>query len=597
MTDQLHQPAVTYRTAAAEPVQDRTSAANAFDWLLKHARERPDSPAIRLWTAGAVREELSYAGLLDQVTVLAGALHSRGIRAGHRVVVSLPNGPSFTSTVLAAIRLGAIAVPAPVPTVSRWNAFAERLVGIIDDSGAVACVTTQQFADGASALVGQPGRHLRILELETLLTPETHVALPAPDRRFPAIIQYTSGSTKRPRGVVITHQNLAAVCRQAAAAYQEGPKDSAVTWVPLYHDMGMVSGVMRPLYSGYCTTLLTPEEFIRDPRSWFAALSHCGGTLSSAPNFAYAYAVRKIAPSEVQDFDLRTWRVARNAGEGVRASTVREFTAHFAAAGFPARGMCPSYGLAEATLAMTTCSDAVLPMELTVDAAALASGRVVPCPDPPVVEQDTQVLISSGTASPESGLHIDSGARDVGEIHISGPQVSPGYWSQFSGPGAIPERLDGWYPTGDTGFVKDGHLFVLGRMDDTLIVNGCNYFMADLTAACERVEGIRRGRLAVFRGSDEQRGSIRVVAETADGAGGDPDLAGMRSRIRKALAERTGLYAASVEFVRAGNLPVTTSGKVQVSRVRREFEAGVLPLITGPVAALVSLGDDSVPGG
>jgi acyl-CoA synthetase (AMP-forming)/AMP-acid ligase II len=563
------------------------NAASAYEWLFHHAGRRPDAPAVACW---ATRERsaswLTYAELLRATDEAAAGLRRMGISAGDRVVLVLPNDFSFVIVLLACIRSGVVAVPGPVPAVARTDALWERLDRIIDDCGPLLLVTDAPWEEQLTRGRVSRGTGCRIVTWQELQEAgaKTDMAESAGTAEIKpsgfTVLQYTSGSTSQPKGIIVTHQGFAASCAQARQLYAEDVRDVAVTWVPLYHDMGLVTGVMRPLFNGYPSVLLKPDDFARDPFCWLDAIAQCGGTLSSAPNFAFELCVRKVDTARVRSLNLGTWRVARNAGEMVRPETADRFIQHFSPAGFPAEGMCPSYGLAEATLAVTATSREVRPLRLAVHRSDLDAGRVRLAGAE--AGDDIRWLLSSGM--PVAGTRVQVSDRDsedeIGEIAISGPQVSPGHWN-----GPLRQQADDWHCSGDVGFIHQGHLFVLGRIDDTLIYRGRNFYMSDLLAACAGIDGLRPGRLAVFPGPDDgsRLESVFVVAELRRGyEASAAHLASIRTNIKYTLARSVGLYVTSVRFLPAGMLPVTTSGKVRVSEARRRFLAGALPLLPEP---------------
>ena len=556
-----------------------------YDWLCHHANGRPDAPAVASWAAEqAAAAWLTYRELHAAAEETLAGLRVNGVQPGDRVMLVLPNAPCFLSTFLGCIGAGAIAVPGPVPTVARQDAFQERVERIVDDCRPTWLATDARWAAQLEQVLAGRAPGCRIISWQALRAAGGQHGPPCGRRtEVPAgssdiaLLQYTSGSTAAPRGIVITHGMLAASCAQAARAYAERTDDVAVTWVPLYHDMGLVTGVMRPLFRGYASVVLTPDDFSRDPACWLEAIQHCRGTVSSAPNFSYELCVRKVRPEQVPALDLSTWRLARNAGEVVRPDTAERFTRHFAPAGFPAGSLCPSYGLAEATLVVTTCGPGVPPARVTVRRSEIDRGRLSPVEARGGDPDDVRELLSSGV--PVAGTRVRAGGCGrVGEIAISGPQLSPGRWRADG----VPDRdTDRWYPTGDVGFVHDGHLFVLGRTDDTIVYQGRNIYMSDVLAACAPIGGLRPGRLAAFvvPGDTSRLDAVHAVAEVRSGTDASPaTLAGLTRQVKNSLAGALGLYIASVRYVPSGALPVTTSGKVRVSEVRRRFGDGGLPL-------------------
>lgn len=554
------------------------NGASAYDWLTGHATTSPSAPAVVRWSRDG-EPWWTYRQLWMATNGVAEALRRNGIRPGDRVVLALPNEPSFVIALAACMAAGAIAVPAPVPTGTRMSAVWERLRGIVANCAPRLLVTPADQVDRVRTQVSRSGEELAVVAFEALAAEGGQPGYSSDlGGCAVALLQYTSGSTSRPRGVVVTHDMLLSSCAQTAAAYEEGVDDVAVTWVPLFHDMGLVTAVMRPLFTGYRTVLLSPQEFVGAPVTWLRAIHRYGGTLSSAPNFAYDLVVRKTTAEQLRGLDLSRWRVARNAGEPVLPRTLDRFAAHLASTGFAAASACPSYGLAEATLTVTTCGPQVRPARIVVDREALKLGTVVR--HDPSDDQPGRELVSSGVPVPGTEVRIgDCDGPMVAEVMIRGPQVTPGYWPDGTGAG---DATAGWRATGDLGFLYNGQLFVLGRGDDTLVIYGRNYHMGDVVTVCAGIPGIRAGRVTAFvPGTDpESFGQIVLVAELDRRTAVAPStLDALASRIRQRLVEDLDLHVSVVEFLAPGALPVTTSGKVRTSEARRRYRAGRLPLV------------------
>jgi acyl-CoA synthetase (AMP-forming)/AMP-acid ligase II len=563
-------------------------AGTPYQWVAGHARNNPAATALVTWRDGAPVKQLDWATLARRVDQACAGLTSAGVDIGDRVIIAMPNEAAFVTVLVACAGIGAVAVPAPPPTGSRVEALRGRLLGMIRACRPALIVAADTDIAAVTRLVSEADERCAVVGATDVIAHQPVAA--TADQRVPdaddvAFLQFTSGSTGHPRGVVVRAGALHAQCRQAAETYQESPHDVAVSWVPLYHDMGLVTAVLRPLHTGYRTVLLRAEEFVRSPVSWLAAIDQCGGTLSSAPNFGYELCVRKVAPEAVRSLDLRRWRVARNAGEVVRPSTADRFTSHFAPAGFAGTALCPSYGLAEATLTVTTCTPTVRPARIAVQREALASGQVVlaePTDDP----IGTQWLLASGIPLPGTEVCISGQAAEkrVGEVLIRGPQLSAGYWDPNGTVRPNRSSVDDWYATGDLGFLSDGQLFVLGRADDTLVVNGRNFFAADIAAACQSVPQVHRGRVAAFVdevAASAGTSSVRLIAEVAKDVDTAPaQLSRLAVAVKQAVARSLDLYLTEVGFVRHGQLPVTTSGKVRVSEVRQQCASGHLALLS-----------------
>jgi acyl-CoA synthetase (AMP-forming)/AMP-acid ligase II len=556
-----------------------------YDWAGAHARLRPGEAAVLAWRDSDVRQRLSWEQLTWHADQARAGLACRGVGVGDRVIVALANDASFVIALLACAAAGAIAVPAPVPAMRRTDAFRERLTGIARVCEPSLVITAKEWIAPVSAVVSTAAPGCQLADYDDLHAAENSPpAWPAPACSSDiALLQFTSGSTASPRGVTVTYGMLAASCGQAAAVYQEQRADTAVTWVPLYHDMGLVTGVMRPLYSGYPTVILQPGDFVRSPGTWLEAIDRCGGTLSSAPDFGYELCVRKVPAENADRLDLSGWRVARNAGEVVRQRTLDRFCAHFARSGFRPESLCPSYGLAEATLTVTTCTSSVSALRLAVRREGLRAGTVTAAAS---ATGEGDYLVSSGVPLPGTSVRISGSTQDghVGEVLIRGPQIFPGYWPAHRRPASSGREDGDWHATGDVGFLWRGHLFVLGRADDTLVIHGRNYFAADIALACTDVPGIRPGRVAALADGQDEGRRIRLLAElTTDADRSAAGLAGIARAAQLALAGKLELYVSEVALVEPGQLPITTSGKVRVSEAGRRHAAGVIaPLAAGP---------------
>lgn len=548
------------------------SAEPVVDQMRRHARRRPDDTALVVADPGAGHETQSTFGELDAaVTGLAAGIRA-ALGPASRILLVLPNDASFATAFLAAQAAGCIPVPAPVPTASRHAAFSERLRHIIADCRPSVVLTLPDWIEQIAGLVPD---ELPVCGWDAPIeraAPESAAA--ADPAEAVAFIQYTSGSTKSPRGIVVTHAMVAANLRQVAERYNESTSDTAVTWVPLYHDMGLVTGLLRPLSHGYRTVLLRPESFAADPMSWPETISRHSGTLASAPNFAYDLCVRKYDQARAAALDLTSWRIARNAGEVVHAATADDFTTVFADAGFRASAFCPSYGMAEATLTITTCTPGDPPRRSRARAEAVGDGRGAAAPY-------ERLLLSSGTPVPGTEVRIAGAGADggIGPILVRGEQTFSRYWGQAPHPEAI--FSDGWMRTGDIGMMEHGHLYVLGRDDDVVISLGRKFYIGtDILPACAKIPGIRPGRAALFEVHAENTGRIHLVAEVRKGTAPTGDEIGaIRRRLQRTVVQETGLFLSGVHFAPAGSLPVTTSGKVRHSKVRDRFVAGTLELI------------------
>jgi acyl-CoA synthetase (AMP-forming)/AMP-acid ligase II len=398
------------------------------------------------------------------------------------------------------------------------------------------------------------------------------------------LLQYTSGSTGNQKGVMLTHANLLANLRAIGAGADLSPADTAVSWLPLYHDMGLIGLMLGTLYWGMPLVAMSPIDFLRRPVRWIRALSEHRGTITAAPNFAFSLAARKIRTADLEGIDLSAWRVALCGAEPIHVSTVEAFTRRFEPYGFRPEVFFPAYGLAENTLAVSFSELGRPPHLEHVDGARLESeGRAVRS-EPGV---GTHALVSVGRPLDTVDVAVvDEGGRSVGEgvrgeVAVRGPSVMAGYYQNDEATAA--SIRDGWYHTGDLGFFLDGRLFISGRRKDMVIKAGRNYFAEDLEAAAA-VPGVRPGGLCAFAVENRTRGTEEVVllAECVEGS----DRKELTEILRKQILDTTGCRPDRIEFVPPRTLPKTSSGKIQRFRAREWYLDGSLASRGGEVRRL-----------
>ncbi|MFE4663510.1 fatty acyl-AMP ligase [Streptomyces sp. NPDC056716] len=601
---------MTAPAPTADPQGRATALATLPEVLRLRARTQPDAVAYVFLRNGETPEDsLTYGRLDESARARAAALDAAGLRGGAAVLL-YPSGLDFVAALLGCMYAGVAGAPVQVPTRSRGLA---RLRRIADDAGTATVLTTSAVKQDLEERFGD-SPHLAGL---TLLPTDTPAA-PAPGDWTPppvapddiALLQYTSGSTGDPKGVRVTHANFRANVMETDLLWPCRPDSAVVNWLPLFHDMGMLFGVILPLWAGIPAYLMGPEAFIRRPGRWLEAVSRFRGSHTAAPSFAYELCVRDAADNGVPEgLDLSSLRVAANGAEPVRWHVVRSFTRTFAAAGFRARAMCPGYGLAENTLKVTGSREDQEPTMLPLDAEALRAGRAEPltgtaasetAPGPGVVH-----AVGCGTTVGASAVRIAdpdtlTGLPDgsVGEIWVNGPCVADGYHGRpeesartFRARLAGEEAAGGWLRTGDLGFLRAGELFVTGRLKDVIIRKGRNFYPQDIEAAAERADAALRPNCAAAFSVDDGTAESLVLVVEADGRAlrdGGPE--GLRERVRAAVRDGQRLEAELIVLVRRGALPKTSSGKVQRRETRRrylegEFGAAQVPKVTpAPVA-------------
>lgn len=465
--------------------------------LQRRAAQTPDQVALRFLAESAEHSVvLSYRDLDQRARTIAAALQANA-ELGDRAVLLFPSGPDYVAAFFGCLYAGVIAVPAYPPESTRRH-HQERLLSIISDAQPRLLLTIASLADGLAQIDNAPP----VLSVDTLQSagdwtaPDLH-----PDDI--AFLQYTSGSTALPKGVQVSHGNLVAneVLIRRGFGIDLNPDDVIVSWLPLYHDMGLIGGLLQPIFSGVPCVLMSPAYFLGRPLRWLEAISEYGGTISGGPDFAYRLCSERVSDSALERLDLSQWRVAYSGSEPIRLDTLERFAEKFAACGFTPNSFFASYGLAEATLFVAGGTRGHGIPALRVDEQALAANRAEP--------GQGSAIMSCGTSQPEHAVLIadphslaELPDNHVGELWASGPSIAHGYWRNPEATAKTFVQHAGrtWLRTGDLGFIRDGEVYITGRLKDLLIVRGHNLYPQDIEQTIEReVEVVRKGRVARSR--------------------------------------------------------------------------------------------------
>ncbi|MER5703206.1 AMP-binding protein [Micromonospora sp. NPDC002296] len=519
------------------------------DALRAHSRHRPDRPAFT-WLSDLARptERLTYAEL-DDAAARIGARLEATTAPGDRVLLVHPPGLGFVTAFLGCLYTGR--VPVPVYPVLESETGARTVGRIVADSGATLVWTSDEtMAELAGRVLGVPA------DWRPAAQP---LAEPVPvDPDAPAFLQYTSGSTGAPKGVVVTHRGLVANLRSIAHAFDHDETSVVLSWLPAYHDMGLIGNLLHPVYAGIPAYLAAPKDFVRSPVAWLRAIGELGVTTSGAPNFAYDLVIRSLERAPADGLDLSGWRKAYSGAEPVRAATLDRFAELLAPAGFRREAFIPCYGLAEATLLVT----AVPPGTGARTRTSADGTEVVSCGVP----YGCAVTVVDGDAPVPDG--------EVGEILVSGPSVAAGYWGRPDPSGAVfgatVAGLPGsWLRTGDLGFLVGGELHVTGRVKDMIVIRGRNLYPQDLErVATESVPALRVGGVVAF--ADPAGRGVVIVGE-ARGRGLGPDD---RRRLAVGITAAFGVALIDLVGVRSGTVPRTTSGKLRRGETARRYQDG-----------------------
>jgi fatty-acyl-CoA synthase len=581
-------------------------AAETFQEVLRH-RGRADASRTHLtfYEDEGEGPSLTFGELLEGAERVAADLAQRGIGRGDTVALMLPTSREFFLAFAGILLAGATPAPIYPPfRADRVAEYAERQSAILSNAGARLLVTFREAAGVAKLL--KP----LVPSLEGVATAEALVQSRAAAPLGPqlhsrsgdlALLQYTSGSTGNPKGVMLTHANLLANVRAIGEALGMRSDDVGVSWLPLYHDMGLIGSWLMPLYFGLPVVVLSPLAFLSRPARWLRAFHRYGGTMGAAPNFAYELAAAKISDEEIQGLNLSAWRAALNGAEPVLPATLERFAARFAKCGFRRETLLPVYGLAEASLAVTMPPVGRGPRVDRLERAAFAQqGRAVPAPPDagasyrlPNSNEDPNVIafVSVGSPVPRHEVRIvndrgeDAGERVEGQLWFRGPSTTQGYYRNEAATSALlPEgAAAGWVNSGDRAYLAEGEIYITGRVKDIIIHAGHNLYPHEIEDAVARVRGVRKGCVVAFGAADPATGTERlvIVAESRERRGD------ARARLAQAITaqviETLGLPPNVVEVVPPNVIPKTSSGKLRRDATKQRFLSGDLRSGAPPV--------------
>ena len=562
-----------------------STPATLVELLRLRANSRNDSKNYIFLGDGESEEvRWSYGDLDRTARNIAALLQSRDLEGKHAVLL-YPPGLEFIGAFFGCLYAGVVAVPAYPPDPARLNRSLPRFQAIVADSNAVVVLTTQDILSKVQPLLRNTG----LLFVATDVTEEDHASqwrMPAVTDDTIAFLQYTSGSTGKPKGVMLTHGNLLHNAGLVYTAMEHGAGDKYVSWLPSFHDMGFMAGILQPLYAEIPVILMPPIAFLQKPLRWLQAITRHRGTTSGGPNFAYDLCVRKIGDQARASLDLSSWSVAFNGAEPVRAETIDRFAAAFESCGFRREAFFPCYGLAEATLIVSGGAKSARPIFRRAQARELDANYFIEDHS-----EDARTMVGCGGTLVDQSIAIvdpegltESAEGQVGEIWVRGPSVAKGYWNQpEESESVFRARLsssneDGetFLRTGDLGVLLDGELFVTGRIKDLIIVRGRNVYPQDIEATVERNHpAFRPGCSAAF--SIDIGGEPHLVA--VQEAAGAENFEEVIDSLCRAVVDEHDVRLHAVAIVAAGTIPKTSSGKIQRRACKEEFLNGSLSLL------------------
>ena len=563
------------KDAAATP----SAAATLIDVLEAHAAQEAGRIHILLTDAPPDAAKITYGGLFAAARQVTAGLVEHDVRQEDRVAMMLPTGADFFEGFFGALCAGATPVPIyPPARLSQLEDHLRRQAAILNNAEAKVLITVPE-ARGAARLLRALVPSLRFVGTVADLKSDGRSMDPVTLRsNDTALLQYTSGSTGDPKGVVLSHRNLLANLRAIGEVMHPGPGDTVVSWLPLYHDMGLIGAWLGSLYYAVPLVLMSPLTFLSRPEKWLWAIHQHRGTISAAPNFAFEICATKVEDDQIAGLDLSSARVLMNGAEPVSGNSIRKFTERFKPYGLRPEAITPVYGMAENSLALTATPPERLPVVDRVRRSFLMTrGEAVPAGS---VDEGVLEVVSCGRALPRHHIRIlDDAGRELGErcegrIQFRGPSATSGY---FHNEEKTCELIrDGWLESGDRGYLADGEIHLTGRSKDIIIRAGRNIYPHEVEEAIGQIEDVRKGCVAVFGTTDAETGIERVVviAETRLEDKGAKDA--VRSEIERLATEIMDVRPDEVVLVRPQMVPKTSSGKIRRSSTRERYEQGLL---------------------
>jgi 1-acyl-sn-glycerol-3-phosphate acyltransferase len=583
--DLAPEPAVPGPREEAEAPRHARTLIEALQW---HVDTHPERAHIRLWAHDpAGTQTLTYRDLYAGAATVAGGLQRLGLRCGQAVAIMLPTGADYFFTFFGVLLAGGIPVPVYPPVrKSQLVEHLKRHQAILQNCGAPILVTIPEARGLARLLKSRATGLIHLTSAADLRAQSPSFQLPLVKAADTAFLQYTSGSTGNPKGVILSHANLLANIRSMGRAIAASSEDVVVSWLPLYHDMGLIGAWLSPLYYGALLISMSPMDFLARPGRWLRAIQRFGGTLSAAPNFGYEICLKRLADEDLTELDLSSWRCAFNGAEPVSPATLERFYERFKEYGLRREALIPVYGLAESTVGLAFPPIGRAWRVDHVDRATLmrsGQAREVAADAP----QPLQFVSCGRPLAGHEVRIVDPGGRELperrqGRLQFRGPSACSGY---FRNPRQTQRLFQGdWLDSGDLAYLADGEIFITGRTKDVIICGGRNIYPEELEEAVGNLAGVRKGNVAVFGTPDPRTGTERLVvmAETRESGAGV--LARLRGEIQSVALDLVGAPPDEIALVPPGSVLKTSSGKIRRAASRERFEKGRIGAAPPPLA-------------
>lgn len=545
--------------------------------LVQAMRDLRTGPGRGFRFVGLDRQEryFGYEELLAEAERRGAHLQAMGLRKGDRAALVVGEPHEFVLSFLACVVAGVVPVPIfPRASFKNADSYIDTLAHIIESSGAKVAFCMEGNKGIVDQAVGRTKTQVQPVQVESAFEGAATLAPVAIDEEDLCFLQFTSGSTSKPKGVMVSHRNLVANARAflGPAGLDRTDEDVGVTWLPLFHDMGLIGFVLGTLVCDIPVVILPTETFARSPGLWLQTITKHKGTITYAPNFAYQLVTRRVKDRQMAEIDLSTLRIAGCGAEPIRARTLQAFAERFGQVGFRPEAFLPSYGMAEATLAITFHPRGTPMVVDRVDANAMRDGVARPA----AADDDNALeIVGCGVGFPHHEVRVVDesanplGERRVGQVVARGPSITGGY---FERPEATAEAWhDGWLQTGDLGYFADEQLFICGRIKDLIIIRGANHYPQDIEWSVGDLDGVRRGNVCAFSVMRDGVEELVLIAEA-----GRADADRLREEIPRVVRQGFGLVPGDVRITRVGTLPKTSSGKAQRRKAKAMYEEGEL---------------------
>lgn len=573
-TDTKFQKTDSFFTYSAATQLDASTVETLVDVLAMHATAHPDQPHIYLPDENN-NEIISYGKLFNSALIIANALQNQEIEPGDKIALMLPTCPEFFYAFFGILLANCTPVPIYPPLrVHQLEAYAKQEAKILNNAEARMLITFDKAIKLGRLLQAFVPHLKQILSADTLLSQDKKATLINSKSTHAALIQYTSGSTNTPKGVFLSHQNLLSNIRAYGSAIQVSPQDKVVSWLPLYHDLGLIGNWLGSLYFGIPLIAFSPLSFLNRPEKWLWAIHQHKATISAGPNFAYDLCIKKIDTTKLEGLDLSTWRLAINGAETVQPKTIREFTTKFSAYGFKAETMLPVYGLAETSLGLTASPLGRPPRIDNIDRKSFEEKKLAIST---IKTSSVHCLEFVSCGLPLSGQEIrivDNqnnmlSDRMVGHLQFRGPSSMRGY---YNNPEATQEIFhNGWWDSGDLAYKAEGEIFITGRKKDLIIKAGRNIYPSEIETVTASISEIRRGCVIAFGIQDHLTGTDKIIIVAETNQLDNQKQQTMIERIKEAVVSAVNVSPDEINLVPPHTIPKTSSGKLQRSICKKMY--------------------------